>query len=48
MAKKKPAKAGAKRQRPKDLTARKAKAVKGGASDLQVTKTVNKASPVLF
>ncbi|MGH7418893.1 MAG: hypothetical protein ACREKB_14065 [Candidatus Rokuibacteriota bacterium] len=49
--KKKPAKTAAKRRRPKDLSAGKAKAVKGGraaSSDLLVTQKVNKASPILF
>lgn len=50
MAKKKPAKTGAKRQRPKDLTVTKAKAVRGGnrtLSDINFTQTVSKSSPSL-
>ena len=48
--KKKLGKARGKRQRPKDLTATKARAVKGGGtrtSDITITQTVNKSTPTL-
>jgi len=48
--KKKPGKArkNARRTTVKDLTARKAKTVKGGFRELQISKQVDKSTNVLF